>query len=393
MRQHSTLKNSKRVICSFYASATSGSEYRSGKEFIQFAAKKRFDLAIISDVENNSKIEELEAICPGIRIIRIPSLIKKQNMLYKFTDFIPTVIWNLRVARWLKHHVDSLEILWINNGFQPWHPFVNYFNLSKTIIWGPIGGGDHAPTAMMPHLSLALRIQEHLKAFIYHIGLTSKISYIRRHDEIKKCIMLARTSDSQKAFSSALGQTVFMIPEILNPLGLINLHRIKSSNPKLIWVGQDIPRKNLQLAINIFKWLRKRSFPGATLDIFGCVENKACVSPGIIFHGWVSKVPWENFLNDGVLLITSYREGLPSAVLEAVRNGLACVSTDVGSISILEIPTLHILPKTEYPNYSEQTLSNIENFIRQHIQRTEIYIEPVSYVQKLENYLTSQGIV
>lgn len=384
--------NPKRVICAFYASANRGSEYRSGKDFIQFAAKKRFDLAIISDIEDNSTIEELEAICPGIRVIRIPSPIKKQNTLYKFTDFIPQAIWNLRVARWLKHHADSLDILWINNGFQPWHPLVNYFNLSKTIIWGPIGGGDHAPIAMMPRLTLALRIKEHLRALIYQIGLTSKITHIRRHDEIR-WITIARTSDSQKAFSSALGQPIFMIPEILDPLGLINLHRIKSSNPRLIWVGQDIPRKNLQLAIYIFKWLRERSFPNVTLDIFGCVENKAYVSPGISFHGWVSKVPWDNFLNDGVLMLTSYREGLPSSVLEAVSNGLACVSTDVGSIRNLEIPTLHILPKTEYPNYSELTLSNIENFIRQHIQKTEIHIEPISYVQKLENYLISEGIV
>ena len=34
-----------------------------------------------------------------------------------------------------------------------------------------------------------------------------------------------------------------------------------------------------------------------------------------------------------VLLITSYREGFPVVIKEAMANGVVCISTDVGSIS------------------------------------------------------------
>jgi hypothetical protein len=107
----------------------------------------------------------------------------------------------------------------------------------------------------------------------------------------------------------------------------------------------------------------------------------------------VSNIDWEAFRHAGVLLLTSYREGLPSVVLEAVRNGLFCVAADTGAISGLGAATVMTLPKDEYPEFSQVTLAKVAQRIRTHLHETSINILPVSQKHLLITHLTNKGVI
>jgi glycosyltransferase involved in cell wall biosynthesis len=385
-------ESSRNVICAFYASTTYGSEYRAGLEFIKFAASNGFDLAIVADLEENSTALELEAEAVGIKVVRVPSLIKRQQTLYRYTDLVAQWIWHFRAAQWMRTNLGPLSCLWVQNGASPWLPLKPYFGLAGTLVWGPVGGGEPPSPAMMKTLSLSQRLREYSRSKLEKAFIDLKLAAINTL-KAPRIVAIARTKEAHCQLSSILGRDVPIIPEILDPLTEVTHHRTPSKNPRLLWVGQNIPRKNLALAFQIFQYLREGTFPDATLDVFGCTAPNGEAMNGVTFHGWVSSVPWQEFRNDGILLLTSFREGLPSVVLEAVRNGLLCITADVGAIGSLDIPTIHLLPKDQYPNYSEATLNDAQSRIEEHLAQTEINLPPVSNRKKLTDYLYAEGAI
>lgn len=384
--------NFRNAICAFYASTTYASEYRAGLEFIRLAASLGFDLAIIADLDENSSIEILEAEAPGIKIVQIPSLVKRQSTLYRFSDLMPQAIWHLRVASWLRKQNLNLDCLWIQNGAQPWLPLTCYFGVSSTICWGPVGGGEAPTSAMMQRLPWRVKLREIFRLSIQTLMLARKFT-VARKSPTTRLITIARTSEAQQQLKRQFKVDVPLIPEILDPVTENIIERTPAKSPRFIWVGQDIPRKNLPLALQIFETLRSTDFPDATLDIFGCESGSVYAKNGMTFHGWVSHIDWPSYQNDGILLLTSFREGLPSAVLEAVRHGLLCITADVGAIGGLGLPTVIVLPRDQYPNFNEKTFVDLAEVIRNHLTKSEIKIQPVSHRQKLIEFLKAEGVL
>lgn len=62
--------------------------------------------------------------------------------------------------------------------------------------------------------------------------------------------------------------------------------------------------------------------------------KKNSLEEQVEFLGWINKDKKNDLLmKSDVLILPSYNEGLPMAILEAMSYGLAIVSTDVGSIN------------------------------------------------------------
>lgn len=387
-----TFNSGQRIICTFYASITYGSEYRSGLEFIRFAASNGFDIAIVADLDENSSTEALEVEAPGIQVVRIPSPMTRQATLYRYSDAFAQSVWHLRVARWLTRQRIPIHTLWIQNGAQSWLPLTQYFRVTRTLVWGPVGGGEPPPAAMLRRLPLRNRLRENLRSLAETFLLRQKFSAAAQPGA-PRIIPLARTVEAQRSLSRGMHCTIPIVPEILDPLHAVHVQRTPSRTPRLLWVGQDIPRKNLQLALDIFHVLRSETFPDATLDVFGCMRPTNDANDGVTYHGWVARIDWAGFQNDGVLLLTSFREGLPSVVLEAAKHGILCVSADVGAIASLGIATLHIMPHNQYPNYSANTLRQVADQIRLHLAKTMIDLPSVSYRNNLTNHLRAERIL
>ena len=252
------------------------------------------------------------------------------------------------------------------------------------------GGGESPSADMLKTLPWKHRLRERLRSHVELVMLRGKFAAMHS-PRAPRVVAMARTGEAQRQLSGGFGHQVPVIPEIIDPLEAVHVSRAPGTSPRLIWVGQDIPRKNLSLALKLFKHLRREGFPEAKLDVFGCSAPNPELFEGVTFHGWVPSVPWQEFRNDGILLLTSFREGLPSAVLEAARNGLLTIASDVGAIGSLGIPTIHLLPKHEYPNYTDTTLRDLENRIRLHLTQKEVNFKPVSHRKLLTAYLHAEG--
>jgi glycosyltransferase involved in cell wall biosynthesis len=380
-----------KVIIAFYASTRYGSEYRAGVEFIQIAAANGFSIAIVADLEQNDSPGTLAAAAPGISVASIPSPVRRQKSLYRFSDFLPQVIWHRRVAKWLKRQHPDVDVLWVQNGALPWLPLSPYFPVARTLVWGPVGGGESPPPLLMRELRWSSRLREWLRTTLESFALHRKQRQFRG-ESAPAVVALARTSEAQRRLQPLFPDgDIPVIPEILEPVQPATLDRVPTLAPRFVWVGQDIPRKNLALALSMFEKLRLEAFPGSTLDVFGASRDGGAPT-GVRFHGWVPRVDWEGYRHDGILLLTSFREGLPSVVLEAVSNGLLCITSDVGSLSSLRLATIKTLPKAEYPKYSSDTFHSMVTSIRHHLSQSQVVLSPVSHRDLLLGHLTAKGI-
>jgi len=385
------MKTYKKIIIAFYASSRRPSEYRSGAEFIRFAGGLGFDLAVIADLADNDDQSHFTDYAPGIDIVRVPSPLKAQASFYKYGDFVAQLIWQRRAAKWIRQHAADAEVIWILNGAQPWFPIKNYFLAHNKVIWGPIGGGALPPPALLAKMSRSAAFREHVRGWLEALSFVLLRRNLK-HIAPDRLIAFARTSEAQRRLKSKIpGLDAPIIPEILVPLKSREIARSPQQAPRFLWVGQDVPRKNLPLALDIFARLRQAHFPEATLDIYGCDRSSA--PPGVVYHGWVPRIDWDSYRDQGVLLLTSYREGLPSVILEAISAGLLCVTSDTGALASLRLDSLYVMPAADYPVVSEPIIDVVGEKVRAHLAKATVSIPLLDFRQDLVQHLDQHGLL
>lgn len=106
---------------------------------------------------------------------------------------------------------------------------------------------------------------------------------------------------------------------------------------RLLFVGRLVAHKNLGCLLQAFRLVVEKA-PATCLDIVGdgplrqSLEEHARqleIDDRVIFHGEQSDVA--PFLNDGgIFVMTSHREGLSNAIMEAMCLGLPVVASNVG---------------------------------------------------------------
>lgn len=375
-----------KVIVTFYASSRRGSEYRSGWEFIKFASDQGFDIAIVADLEDNIAPGGSDLLGLDIEVVQVKSLVRNQSALYKWSDFLVQQLWHRRVSKWIESNIGKVEILWVQNGAQPWQPVKGYLRQSKKMIWGPIGGGAAPPINYLMQLPLREALRERVRLWFQTQQLQRKNRQFAANPDTK-VMPIARTVEAQSLIQKTLGfSDVPVIPEILWPLAAGERAKQASDSPKFIWVGQDLPRKNLDMAIKLFSRLSESHFPNSTLDVFGARREETS-GFNIRYHGWVSKINWGAYSDNGVLLLTSFREGLPSVIIEALAAGLFCVSTDTGSIGHLNSERMYLLSMKPYPEICSDDVINIANKISVYLKLEFLPKENISFDKYLEDYL------
>lgn len=119
--------------------------------------------------------------------------------------------------------------------------------------------------------------------------------------------------------------------------------RVQHHPIRLLFMGALIKRKGIVDLISAVKNISDDSIEPFELWIAGTGEDekklkefsKQCgVDEKVKFLGWINRDAKPQLLKEtDVLVLPSYNEGLPIAILEAMSYGLPIISSDVGSIS------------------------------------------------------------
>lgn len=117
----------------------------------------------------------------------------------------------------------------------------------------------------------------------------------------------------------------------------------ESQERVLLFLGALIKRKGIQDLLKALNKIQQNGINGWHLLIAGSGEEevvlkeyvkKNSLEEQVEFLGWINKDKKNDLLmKSDVLILPSYNEGLPMAILEAMSYGLAIVSTDIGSIN------------------------------------------------------------
>ncbi|HBE69941.1 MAG TPA: hypothetical protein DDW52_17485 [Planctomycetaceae bacterium] len=121
-----------------------------------------------------------------------------------------------------------------------------------------------------------------------------------------------------------------VIPPAISPPSAGQIHSARTKT--LLTVGRLSKEKNQLLLLDA--WARcSQDLPDWTLRIVGDgperdnLKHRAKSLQRVEFAGWVDD-PWQEYQTAGLFVLTSQYEGFPVAMLEAMSQGVPCITTD-----------------------------------------------------------------
>lgn len=168
---------------------------------------------------------------------------------------------------------------------------------------------------------------------------------IRRLAYVKPVGILVQTQKNQSYFKGKYLEKTFVI---YNPIIMDSDYRGKAlrtdKKNRIVSVSRLMKQKNQDMLLKAFKIFHD-SHPEYTLTIYGKGEYRPEVERLIEKYGLTSSVElpgatdnlWNEIVDAKCFALSSWYEGMPNALLEALCLGLPCVSTRVsGSTDLIE---------------------------------------------------------
>ncbi len=367
------------LVC-YYASKIKGSEYRSGNMYIDFLSKKKFKNLIISDLNQNSDYSKK---FNNVKIIK--SIVNDQKLIYKFGDGLIQFFWHFKVYNYLRKQ--KVEEVWVNNSVMPWQPFFLYFFLGTKVILGPVGGGDsYLNFNFLKKFPIAF-FKELFRFFIQIIFLTLSRFLLILSFNKKKIRILARTNSAKQIWNFFGFKVKKVIPEIINPIKQDSIYfkNLHLNKVDFIWLGQNINRKRFDLAKSFFNKISNKKL-NAHLHVFG-IEGKS--NKKITFYGWQDNLNLKQKFDRAILLNFSFREGMPSSIIESVRNGYLILSSKVGSIEYIDYDWLYLffIKEIEINNFDFEKIILI---IKKYYSSSKIDLKEIDFSKLLNKFLNEK---
>jgi glycosyltransferase involved in cell wall biosynthesis len=165
----------------------------------------------------------------------------------------------------------------------------------------------------------------------------------------------------------AYGRKPVIIPNGISLSGRPPIPQATRLTPRLIFVGRLNPQKNLLYLPPILERIRALEWE---LDIVGDGTQRIALETAfsernlgtrVHFYGWLSRKAVEEKLRGAeILILPSLVEGLPVAVLEALKFGLLLVGSDIPTLRESVIPGVNgRLISLQTPNAWIQELTSI----------------------------------
>ena len=220
--------------------------------------------------------------------------------------------------------------------FSSVHVPTQLWHLGIPTIFGPVGGGQTAPSSLLRYLGAAKRSEQARNL------LTRALRFSPLHRRwIRKMSAVIAVNDDTVRLVRAMGRKDvgqlgdIGIPESFRAPAPRHFETI-AEPLRLFWVGRVIPRKGLPLALDALA----RTKRSATLTVVGQAENNAAVERMIAERGLGDRVMWsggrwpwakvrEAYATHDALLFTSIRETCGAQLLEAMALGLPIITLDL----------------------------------------------------------------
>lgn len=333
-----------KVLISAYAcSPSEGSEAGVGWGFITALAPK-YDLWVITEEEKyRSAIESYLRGNPGeLNSVRF-YFIRKQRERTLRKIWPPSYYWFYR--RW---HADALKLarrLHAEVGFDLAHQLtmIGYrepgflWRLNLPFVWGPIAGMNQFPWRFLH--------TQGLYGCAFHVGRNIinalQMRYHRRAAAAAQRASAGLITATQPDWEGARkrwGCDSLLLSEVgvVEPTAKGPRERLPTEPLRIIWSGQHLPRKALNIGIRALALLPRRM--NWELHILGSgVRTRAWkrlaarmgVRDRCVFHGWVSRDTATEVMASGhLMLITSLSDATSTVTVEALAAGLPVLAFD-----------------------------------------------------------------
>ncbi|MGI8958243.1 MAG: glycosyltransferase family 4 protein [Bryobacteraceae bacterium] len=215
-----------------------------------------------------------------------------------------------------------------------------FWKLGIPLVWGPLGGGQITPKALISVYGEAAMLERLRTVRIAALRFSPSL----RKSVSKASLLLATNRETRDVLGKLGARRVELLPDSGIPKAYIpaGVHdRSRHKGLTLLWAGRIIPLKCLELALRSVaavhpRYSVKLIVAGDGSDRPRCEELVTNLQIGdrVEFRG---KVDWKRmpslFVEGDAFLFTSVRESFGSVVLEAMSYGLPVVSLDLGGVA------------------------------------------------------------
>lgn len=201
-----------------------------------------------------------------------------------------------------------------------------------------------------PDVLIGFAVQYNIASCLAALGTKTKVIVSERNDPKRmpkqKSLKMLRfityrfadgfvfqTEDAQRYFASSIIKRSTIIA---NPLYLKDsIPEIKGRKKRIITASRYVPQKNLGLLIKSFSRVSAK-FPDWSIDMYGDgdeIDNlrnlaKECGIIDKVRFNHATKKIHEVMRENSVFVLTSEFEGMPNSLMEAMGEGMTCISTD-----------------------------------------------------------------
>jgi glycosyltransferase involved in cell wall biosynthesis len=365
----------KKVLVSAYACTPGmGSEEGNGWQYASLVSQYDCQVWCLTRQDNKNRVDQQLKQHPQpdlqFAYVELPALIDRIKNWGFIGMYFHYLYWQwaaLRKARTLhqKHRFDLVHH--VSYGSLQLGSFL--YQLNIPFIFGPVGGGQHAPDSMRYYFK-KYWFKEQLRTLVskclllYNPGCFESVH--------RASYVLAWNEDTRRMIAS-LGRTRRVVKEFsgISQAFLPDEPILRSPKPvlELVWVGRLLPRKALELTLHGLSKVDPK-LP-VQLTVVGDGEMGQYIPDYLKTYkltnrvSWVGQVSYEQvkayYRQADVFFFTSLRDTGPTQLLEAMAFSLPVVTLDLhGQAELVNNSTGIRVPVREREEVAEKLAKAIE---------------------------------
>jgi glycosyltransferase involved in cell wall biosynthesis len=325
-----------KILLSAYACRpNSGTEPGYGWNWATHLAARGIDVHVLTAERYREGIENYVRSNPTAGLtfhyVRVPFEWAKRS------EALHYVLWQIAalfVARKLARSIDFDLAHHVSYGSV--HVPSHLWRLGIPVIFGPVGGGQTAPAAMLPYFGAQKGKEQLRTAFTRAL----RFSPLHWHSLRKMSYVIAANQDTLRLVERLGCKRTTLLCDAGIPDSFFaptpRQFQQQNTHFKLLWVGRMLPRKALPLALDALT----RVPSTVSLTIVGDGLPPAEVMEMIADRNLETRVSWQgrrltwdevrsSYLDHDALLFTSLRDSFGCQLLEAMALGLPVITLDL----------------------------------------------------------------